>query len=145
MTEEIREGTVEEEIAALDGEIKCMEAELAEERAPPFSRDEIAYATAQELVRKEQRKAILLRPTSATKKTRLELRERQYNLHTPWERTGRRTSGCGGKTTSRPSAETRDSASPRPIVRRTERVRTKQAKLQTCWRGYSTCRQQCLG
>ena len=31
MTDEIREGTVEEEIAALDGEIKCMEAELAEE------------------------------------------------------------------------------------------------------------------
>jgi hypothetical protein len=32
MTDEIREGTVEEEIVALDGEIKCMEAELTEER-----------------------------------------------------------------------------------------------------------------
>jgi hypothetical protein len=63
MTDEIREGTVEEDIAALDGEIKCMEAELAEERATPFSRDETTYATAEELVRKEQRKAILLRPS----------------------------------------------------------------------------------
>jgi hypothetical protein len=34
MTDEIRDGTAEEEIAALDGEIKCMEAELAEERPP---------------------------------------------------------------------------------------------------------------
>ena len=42
MTYEIRVGTVEEEIAVLDGEIKCMEAELGEERATPFSRDEIA-------------------------------------------------------------------------------------------------------
>ena len=81
MTDEIREGTVDEEIAALDGEIKCMEAELTEERATPFSRDEIKYTTAEELLRKEQRKAIFLRPTSATKITRLELRERQYNLH----------------------------------------------------------------
>jgi hypothetical protein len=71
MTDEIREGSVEEDIAALDGEIKCMEAELAEERATPFSRDETTYTTAEELVRKEQRKAILLCPTSATKITRL--------------------------------------------------------------------------
>ena len=62
MTDEIREGSVEEDIAALDGEIKCMEAELAEERATPFSRDETTYTTAEELVRKEQRKAILLHP-----------------------------------------------------------------------------------
>jgi hypothetical protein len=81
MTDEIREGTVEGEIAALDGEIKCMEAELSEERATPFSRDEITYITAEELVRKAQRKAIFLRLTSATKITRLELRKRQYNLH----------------------------------------------------------------
>ena len=81
MSDEIRDGTFEDEIAALDGEIKCMEAELAEERATPFSRDEITYTTAEDLVRKVQRKAILLRPTSATKITRLELRERQYNLH----------------------------------------------------------------
>jgi hypothetical protein len=52
MTDEIREVTVEEEIAALDGEIKCMEAELAEERATPFSRDEITYTTAEELLHK---------------------------------------------------------------------------------------------
>ena len=81
MTDEIRDGTAEEEIAALEGEIKCMEAELGEGRATPFSRDEITYTTAEELLRKEERKAILLRPTSATKITRLELRERQYNLH----------------------------------------------------------------
>jgi hypothetical protein len=31
MTEEIREGTVEEEIAILGGEMKCMKAELGEE------------------------------------------------------------------------------------------------------------------
>ena len=62
MTDEIREGTVEEEIAALDGKIKCMEAELAEERATPISRNEITYTTAEELVRKEQRKAILHAP-----------------------------------------------------------------------------------
>ena len=58
-----------------------MEAELTEERATPFSRDETTYTTAEELLRKEQRKAILLRPTSATKITRLELRERQDDLH----------------------------------------------------------------
>jgi hypothetical protein len=50
-------------------------------KAIPFSRDEIRSTTAGELVRKEQRKAILLRPASATKITRLELRKRQYNLH----------------------------------------------------------------
>ena len=81
MTDEIRDGTAEEEIVALDGEIKCMEAELTEEMATPFSRDEITSTTAEELLRKEQRKAIFLCPTSATKITRLELRERQYNLH----------------------------------------------------------------
>jgi hypothetical protein len=37
MTEEIREGTVEEEIAILGGEMKCMKAELGEERATPLS------------------------------------------------------------------------------------------------------------
>ena len=50
-------------------------------KATPFSRAEITDTTAEELVRKEQRKAILLRPTSATKITPLELRERQCNLH----------------------------------------------------------------
>ena len=81
MTDEIRDGTVEEEIAILGSEMKCMKAELGEERATPLSWDEITSTTAEELVRQEQRKAILLRPTSATKITRLELRERQYNLH----------------------------------------------------------------
>ena len=88
MTDEIRDGTAEEEIAALEGEIKCMEAELGEGRATPFSRDEITYTTAEELLRKEQRKAILLRPTSATKITRMELPQRQYKLRsirTHWE------------------------------------------------------------
>jgi hypothetical protein len=61
MTEEIREGTVEEEIAILGGEMKCMKAELGEERATPLSRDEKTSTTAEELVRQEQRKAILLR------------------------------------------------------------------------------------
>jgi hypothetical protein len=37
ITEEIREGTVEEEIAILGGEMKCMKAELGEERATPLS------------------------------------------------------------------------------------------------------------
>jgi hypothetical protein len=37
MTEEIREGAVEEEIAILGGEMKCMKAELVEERATPLS------------------------------------------------------------------------------------------------------------
>jgi hypothetical protein len=81
MTEEIREGTVEEEIATLDGEMKCMEAELGEERATPLSRDEKTSTTAEVLVRQEQRKAILLRFTSAAKITRRELRTRQYKLH----------------------------------------------------------------
>ena len=81
MTDEIRDGTVEEEIAILGSEMKCMKAELGEERAAPLSWDEITSTTAEELLRQEQRKAILLRPTSATKITRLELRERQYNLH----------------------------------------------------------------
>ena len=36
MTEEIREGTVEEEIAILGGEMKCMKAELGE-NGPPRS------------------------------------------------------------------------------------------------------------
>jgi hypothetical protein len=49
-------------------------------KGSPFSRDEITSTIAEELVRKEQRKAILL-PPSATKTTRLELRQRQYNLH----------------------------------------------------------------
>jgi hypothetical protein len=61
MTEEIREGTVEEEIAILGGEMKCMKAELGEERATPLSWDKITSTTAEELVRQEQRKAILLR------------------------------------------------------------------------------------
>ena len=52
MTDEIIEGTFEEEIAALEGEIKCMEAERAEERATPLSRDEITYTTAEELLLK---------------------------------------------------------------------------------------------
>ena len=81
MTDEIRDGTVEEEIAILGSEMKCMKAELGEERATPLSWDEITSTIAEELVRQEQRKAILLRPTSATKITRVELRERQYNLH----------------------------------------------------------------
>ena len=55
--------------------------ELAEDRAAPLSRDEITFTTAEELVRKEQRKAIFLRLTSAAKITRLELRKRQYKLH----------------------------------------------------------------
>jgi hypothetical protein len=61
MTGEIREGTVEEEIAILAGEMKCMKAELGEERATPLSWDEITSTTTEELVRQEQRKAILLR------------------------------------------------------------------------------------
>jgi hypothetical protein len=61
MTEEIREGTVEEEMAILGGEMNCMKEELGEERATPLSWDEITSTTAEELVRQEQRKAILLR------------------------------------------------------------------------------------
>ena len=118
----------------MGGEMKCTKSELGEERATPLSWNEITSTIAEELVRQEQRKAILLRPPSATKITRVELRERHYNLHSMgmhW----RPTSGCGEKTTSGRSTETKDSASPGSILRRTERVRSKQAKLQTCWLG----------
>ncbi len=78
---EIREGIVGEEMAALDSEIKCMEAELAEESATPLSWDGKTSTTAEELVLKEQHTAILLRFTSAAKITRLELRKIQTALH----------------------------------------------------------------
>jgi peptidoglycan hydrolase CwlO-like protein len=59
----------EQEIAALDEEIARMEAELAEESAPLVWGE----ASAEELVRKEQRLGVLPRLITAAKIKRLEL------------------------------------------------------------------------
>ena len=80
MTETKNTPTVEEEIASLDGEIESMERELAEEATAPLRWEEITSSTADELARKEQRRAILPRLITAAKVKRLELRKRQYEL-----------------------------------------------------------------
>ena len=78
---EIKESTVEEEIVALDAEIKSKEGKLAEESATPLSQGDITFTTAEELVSKEQRKAIRSHLVSTAKIKRLELRKRRYKPH----------------------------------------------------------------
>jgi multidrug resistance efflux pump len=84
-------GTVEAELAVLDGEIEGMEAEVKDAGAAPLVWDRITSTTADELVAKEQRRSILPRLITAARIHRLELeRRREVERVQPLEEEGAR-------------------------------------------------------
>ena len=70
-------GTVEAELAALDGKIAGMEEELADAEASPLVWDRITSTTAEELASQEQRRSIIPRLITAARIKRLELERRR--------------------------------------------------------------------
>jgi chromosome segregation ATPase len=70
-------GTVEAELAELDGKIAGMEAEVEEVEAFPLVWDRITSTTADELAATEQRRSILPRLIAAARIKRLELERRR--------------------------------------------------------------------
>jgi hypothetical protein len=76
----------EAEMAALDKQIRDMEAELQEETSTALSWEEVTSTTAENLARKEHRRAILPRLISAARIKRAELRiQRERRAAEPLE------------------------------------------------------------
>ena len=73
VNEKTNAGTIEAELAALDGKIESMEAEVEDAEASPLVWDRITATTAQELAATEQRRSILPRLILAARIKRLEL------------------------------------------------------------------------
>ena len=70
-------GTIEAELAVLDGKIESMAAEVEEVEASPLVWDRITATTAAELAAKEQRRSIIPRLLTAARIKRLELERRR--------------------------------------------------------------------
>ncbi len=70
-------GTVEAELAELDGKIETMEAEVEEVEALPLVWDQITSTTADELAATEQRRSLLPRLITAARIHRLGLERRR--------------------------------------------------------------------
>ena len=73
MTETKKRASKEQSAEDLDGQIRSMEAELAEDYGRPLAWDEVTSTTAEELVQKEQRRSVLPRLINAARVKRLEL------------------------------------------------------------------------
>jgi hypothetical protein len=72
MTETKKRARKEQSAEDLDEQIRSMEAELAEDYGRPLDWDEVTSTTAEELVRKEQRRSVLPRLIHAARVKRLE-------------------------------------------------------------------------
>ncbi len=75
--EKTNAGTVEAELAALDGKIKSMVEEVEDAEAAPLVWDRITSTTAAELAATEQRRSIIPRLITAARIKRLELERRR--------------------------------------------------------------------
>jgi len=89
--EKTNAGTIEAELAALDGKIESMEAEVKDVEASPLVWDRITSTTAEELATQEQRRSIIPRLITAARIKRLELeRRREVERVQPLEEEGAR-------------------------------------------------------
>jgi hypothetical protein len=77
VNEKTSTGTIEAELAELDGKIETMEAEVEEVEALPLVWDQITSTTADELAATEQRRSLLPRLIAAARIHRLGLERRR--------------------------------------------------------------------